>query len=95
MNVSEKPETPVPSQTNSKIHSYRENIAKKEEETKQNEEKFNRLQQLAFQNAQYHKNTSGPMKIGSVVVSNPQLQESSAKKGENGNDDSDSDVDWS
>lgn len=73
--VSEKPVTPVPSERNSKIQSYRANIAQKAEETKQNEEKFNRLQQLAFQNAQYHKNASGPMKIGSVVVSNPQLKE--------------------
>lgn len=97
INVSEKPVTPLPSESNSKIHSYRNKIAAKEEETKQNEEKFNKLQQLAFQNAQYHRNSSGPMRIGSVVVTNPQLQESIAKVSAQGgnDDDSDDEVDWS
>ena len=93
MNVTEKPVSPLPSESNSKISSYRASIQRQEEENKQKEEKFSKLQQLAFQNAQYHKNSSGPMKIGGVVVSNPQLKESNTNKKQD--DDSDEEVDWS
>jgi hypothetical protein len=89
MNVSEKPIAPLPSESNSKIASYRNSIEMKKQEEKANEDKFNRLQQLALQNAQYHRNASGPVKIGGVVVSNPQL------KDQGKDEDSDSDTDWS
>jgi hypothetical protein len=100
MNASEKPISPLPSESNSKITTYKADIEAKEKEAKVNEEKFNRLQALAVQNAQYHRNASGPVKIGGVVVTNPQLKESgnknSSNKGHNKHDDdSDEEFDWS
>jgi hypothetical protein len=100
MNASEKPVSPLPSESNSKITTYKADIEAKEKETKVNEEKFNRLQALAAQNAQYHRNASGPVKIGGVVVTNPQLKESGNSGTKKNNhhktdDDSDEEFDWS
>lgn len=86
-NVSEKPAEPAPSASKSKIESFRNKIAQDKEEERERESQFARLQQLAVQNAQYHRNLSGgaaPKRIGSVVVHNPQQQ----------SDEEDSDDNW-
>lgn len=55
----------TPSVNASKIDSFRRDIKQKEEEKQMREDKFSKLQQLAFQNAQYNKNQSGgKMMIG-------------------------------
>lgn len=78
-------EVVAPSTKHSKLSTFRSQHEQLVVEQEEKEKVFNRLQQLAIQNAMYHKNLSGPVKIGGVVVSNPQL---------NANDDSDSDNDW-
>ena len=49
----------TPSVNASKIVTFRRDIKQKEEEKQVREDKFSKLQQLAFQNAQYNKNQSG------------------------------------
>lgn len=85
IDVNDRPAEHVtaPSQSNSKISMFRSQIESQKEEEKQRENTFNKLQQLAFQNAQYNKNLSGPIKIGGLVTNLNHLQE-----------DSDSENDW-
>lgn len=80
--ASERPVEPLPSTSNSKIEHFKRTIEKQKEEEQQREDKFAKLQQMAIQNAQYHRNLSGPVKIGGVIV-NQQVAE-----------ESDSDNDW-
>ena len=54
----------TPSVNASKIDSFRRDIKQKEEEKQMREDKFSKLQQLAFQNAQYNKNQSGGKMMG-------------------------------
>jgi hypothetical protein len=57
--ISSSVRQPTPSVQRSKIDSFKQQIQKQEEESKQRESTFARLQNLAVQNAQYNKNLSG------------------------------------
>jgi coronin-7 len=57
--ISTAPVEPTPSATRSKVDSFKQAIQKQEEESKQREDRFAKLQQMAVQNAQYNRNLSG------------------------------------
>ena len=79
--MSERPPEPAPSQSKSKVQSFKAEIKRAEDETAQKEGNFARLQALAMQNAQYNINKSGPVKIWGVVVSHPQDDSDSSDGG--------------
>lgn len=82
--ASEKPAEPLRSEVNSKVQAYRTSIRLAQEEEKQREDVFAKLQKLAVQNVQYHANLSGANKFGGELAKKTPLQE----------DDDDSDDGW-
>jgi coronin-7 len=61
---------PTPSSTKSKVDSFKLAQQKAEEESKLRESNFNRLQQMAVQNAQYNRNVSGGTASAALQAAN-------------------------
>eukprot|EP01039_Chlorochromonas_danica_P002620 gene2620-2863_t len=85
--ASEKPAEPLRSEVNSKVQAYRASIRIAQEEEKQREDAFAKLQKLAVQNVQYHANLSGANKFGGELAKKTALQQEEDDDSDGGWDD--------